>query len=92
MCFEKDTYIREFLRVNTNYDEEIKLGDTVFLTSSSFPYDNSLGIFDNEAEIKYSATVRITEVDLSEYDDRRCITGGCYAFAVGEVVDIRDFE
>ena len=90
MCFEENTYIREFLRVNEG--DEIKTGDTVFLTSSGFPYNNCYGVFDSDAEIKYSATIRIKEVDLSEYDNRRCITGGCYAFAIGEVVDIRDFE
>lgn len=90
MCFEENTYIREYLRVNE--DDEIKKGDVVFLTSSSFPYNNCYGVFDSNAEIKYSATVKIMEVDLSEYDNRRCTTGGCYAFAVGKVVDIRDFE
>ena len=90
--FKKNTFIQTGLSINPNYDEEIKNGDVVFLTSSVFSYNNCFGVFDTEAERRYTATVFLTDVDNSGYRHGSHQTGGDYAFAVGKVVDIRDFE
>ena len=90
--FKKNTFVDVGLSINPNYDEEIKQGDVVFLTSSVFNFNNCFGVFDTEAERRYTATVFITEADNSGYRHGSHQTGGDYAFAVGKVVDIRDFE
>ena len=90
--FKENTFVETGLAINPNYNEEIKAGDVVFLTSSVFGYNNCFGVFDTEAERRYTATVFITEADNSEYRHGSHQTGGDYAFAVGRVVDIRDFE
>ena len=90
--FKKNSFVETGLSINPNYNEEIKEGDVVFLTSSVFGFNNCFGVFDTEAERRYTATVFITEADNSEYRHGSHQTGGDYAFAVGKVVDIRDFE
>lgn len=90
--FKENTFINVGLSVNPKYDEEIKEGDVVFLTSSVFNFNNCFGVFDTEAERKYTATVFITEADNSGYRHGSHQTGGDYAFAIGKVVNIRDFE
>ena len=69
--FKKNSFITTGLSINPNYDEKIENGDIVFLTSSVFNFNNCFGVFDTEAERRYTATVFLTDVEgiLKDKDD-----------------------
>ena len=63
-------------------DVELKEGDVVSTTTSTFPYDNYYGTFVNEEELTAYADVEVEHVrsDYSEYDPRTCRDGGNYGY------------
>ena len=73
-------------------DVELKEGDVVSTTTSTFPYDNYYGSFVNEEELTAYADVEVEHVrsDYSEYDPRTCRDGGDYGYDYYIVTEIRE--
>ena len=73
-------------------DVELKIGDVVSTTTSTFPYDNYYGSFVNEEELTAYADVEVEHVrsDYSEYDSRTCRDGGDYGYDYYVVTKIHE--
>ena len=73
-------------------DVELKEGDVVSTTTSTFPYDNYYGSFVNEEELTAYADVEVEHVrsDYSEYDSRTCRDGGDYGYDYYVVTKIHE--
>ena len=63
-------------------DVELKIGDVVSTTTSTFPYDNYYGTFVSSNELTQYAEVEVEyhHSDYSEYDPRTCRDGGNYGY------------
>lgn len=69
---------------------KLKPGDVIYLTTSAFMYDCMCGCFMDDIRGSATVEVEILNEDLSEYDESKCRTGGCYAFAAAKVLRIVD--
>lgn len=77
--------------VYTVYSEKIdqlKKGDTIYLTTSDLEYDCIYGCFMTNLRKHKKVEVEIIYEDLSEYVPEKSRTGGCYAYASAKVIDI----
>lgn len=77
--------------VYTVYSEKIdniKPGDTIYLTTSEFMYDCVYAVFMTGIRRSADVEVKILMEDLSEYVPEKSHNGGCYGFASAEVVKV----
>lgn len=72
--------------------EEVKVGDVVSTTTSTFPYDNYCGSFVSSNELTQYADVEVEYLssDYSEYDQRTCRDGGNYGYDYYVVTKIHE--
>ena len=78
--------------INFNNEVELKEGDVVSTTTSTFPYDNCYGCFVNSDELTQYAEVEVeySHSDYSEYDPRTCRDGGNYGYDYYVVTKINE--
>ena len=72
--------------------EELKVGDVVSTTTSTFPYDNYYGTFVSSNELTQYAELEVEyhHSDYSEYDSRTCRDGGNYGYDYYVVTKIHE--
>ena len=70
--------------------EEVKVGDVVGTTTSTFDYDNVAGTFSSDLNAYADVDVEFTHSDYSEYDPRTCRDGGNYGYDYYVVTEIRE--
>ena len=78
--------------INFNNEVELKEGDVVSTTTSTFPYDNYYGYFVSSDELTQYADVEVEyhHSDYSEYDPRTCRDGGDYGYDYYVVTKIHE--
>ena len=70
--------------------EELKVGDVVSTTTSTFDYDNVAGTFANDLNAYADVEVEYHHSDYSEYDSRTCRDGGNYGYDYYVVTKIHE--
>ena len=68
--------------------DEIKQGDTIYLTTSKFEYDCVYGCFMKDLRRCAKVKLKVLNEDLSEYVQGKHIDGGAYAYAAAEVQEV----
>ena len=78
------------MRIYFNDMEELKVGDEVITTTSTFPYDNVAGTFSSDLNAYADVEVDYLSSDYSEYDSRTCRDGGDYGYDYYVVTKIHE--
>lgn len=68
--------------------KQLKEGDKIHITTSEFPYDCRRGCFMNQLNHCAKIEAKVLHEDLSEYVPEKSTNGGCYAYALLEVIKI----
>lgn len=80
------------LEINYNKENEtVKVGDVISTTTSSIDYNNVTGVFEKTNDL-LKVVVKHIDSDYSEYDERKCRTGGQYGYDFYEVIKIQEVE
>lgn len=64
-------------------DETITEGDVITLVNNDceFSFDNLLGVFQTNLLYCFIVDLEILEIDLEDYDEKKCRNGGRYGYA-----------
>ena len=71
-------------------EDEIRVGDEITTTTSTFWFDCLTGTFDNEARTCVEVTAEHIGEDYSEFKPELCRDGGCYGFDHWKVLAIEE--
>lgn len=71
-------------------EDEIRVGDEITTTTSSFSFDCLTGTFDKEAKVAVEVTAEHISEDYTKYKPELCRDGGAYGYDHWRVLAIEE--